>query len=117
MDPTVHKRYSLAIATLLCVSANLDCRSRAPDGSRTDARGEVADPRQPYPAPSGAGTLAFPHRPPGCGYEVSSVSPGHPRVSPHAEIYGDSPRVRDLHITFVGDTDNTAVIQWSTDAF
>ncbi len=60
--------------------------------------------------------MPFPHRPPRCSYELPSVSPGLPRINPHADVFGPSPRVRNLHVTFAGDPSNSAVIQWSTDA-
>ncbi len=84
----------------------------------TDPEGRTAGAAttEAYPAPPGAGTLTLPHRPSGCGYEVRSVSPGHPRISPHANVFGPRSRVRALHVTFVGDPATSAVIQWSTDA-
>ncbi len=92
---------SVAVLGLVaCHSAN-----HAPSGAASRAA----------PVVSAEPVVSFPHRPPRCDYQLPAVSPGVPAVNPHREAYGRAPRVRNLHITFVGDPSTSAVIQWSTD--
>lgn len=68
------------------------------------------------PDVAAAPAVVFPHRPERCDYEIAPPHAGHLRVSPHAEGRSDSPAVKNLHLTFVGDPRTSIVVQWSTDA-